>query len=56
MSLPAGWAKVVLIANLDPRMMMGMESQGMVLTAAANDGKVKLLQPGGEVNPGSVIS
>lgn len=47
---------VVFIANLAPRKMMGMESQGMILTASDGEGKVKLLQPAGEVDPGASIS
>ncbi|MBL7850979.1 MAG: methionine--tRNA ligase [Cyclobacteriaceae bacterium] len=48
--------QVVFIANLAPRKMMGLESQGMILTASDADGKVKLLQPAGEVDPGATIS
>jgi methionyl-tRNA synthetase len=48
--------QVTFIANLAPRKMMGLESQGMILTAADAEGKVKLLQPAGEVDPGAAIS
>lgn len=48
--------QVVFIANLAPRKMMGLESQGMILTASDADGKVKLLQPAGTVDPGATIS
>ncbi len=48
--------QVTFIANLAPRKMMGLESQGMILTASDAEGKVKLLQPAGEVNPGAAIS
>ncbi len=47
---------VVFIANLAPRKMMGLESHGMVLTASDGEGNLKLLQPGGAVEPGGVIS
>jgi len=47
---------VVFIANLAPRKMMGLESQGMILTASDGDGKVRLLQPAGDVEPGGTIS
>lgn len=47
---------VTFIANLAPRKMMGLESQGMILTASDAEGKVKLLQPAGEVDPGAAIS
>ena len=48
--------QVTIIANLAPRKMMGIESQGMVLMAEDSDGKLKLLQPSSEVFPGSVVS
>ncbi|WP_276374343.1 methionine--tRNA ligase [Chryseolinea sp. H1M3-3] len=48
--------QVTLIANLAPRKMMGIESQGMVLMAEDADGKLKLLQPSEAVFPGSVVS
>lgn len=47
---------VVFIANLAPRKMMGLESQGMILTASDGEGNVKLLQPEGNVDPGATIS
>lgn len=47
---------VIFIANLAPRKMMGLESQGMVLTATDSEGKVRLLQPAGDADPGSTIS
>ncbi len=42
--------QVTLIANLAPRKMMGIESQGMVLMAEDGDGKLKLLQPSEHCN------
>lgn len=48
--------QVTLLANLAPRKMMGIESQGMILTAEDPDGTLKLIQPAGEVSPGSTIS
>ena len=48
--------EVVVIANLEPRMMMGMESQGMILAAASENGDTVLLAPEREVPPGSKIS
>ena len=47
---------VVIIANLDPRMMMGFESQGMLLAASGSDGKPVILAPTGEVAPGTQIT
>jgi len=48
--------QVTLIANLAPRKMMGIESQGMVLMAEDGDGKLKLVQTSDIVYPGSVVS
>ena len=48
--------QVTFIANLAPRKMMGLESQGMILSAEDGDGKLTLLQPAGEVGPGSAVS
>ncbi len=47
--------RVVVLANLPPRKMMGLESQGMVL--AAGDGSVlSVLNPQKDMPPGSAIS
>lgn len=48
--------QVTFIANLAPRKMMGVESQGMILSAEDGDGKLKLLQPLGDVEPGSAVN
>lgn len=48
--------QVTFIANLAPRKMMGIESQGMILSAEDKDGKLRLLQPNDVVNPGSVVN
>ena len=48
--------EVVIIANLDPRMMMGMESQGMLLAAHGEDGVPVLIMPAKEVPFGAKIS
>lgn len=45
--------EIIVVANLEPRMLMGLESQGMLL-AAHNDHPV-LLQPEQEVAPGTLI-
>lgn len=47
--------QVTFIANLAPRKMMGIESQGMILMAEDN-GKLKLIQPVDDVTPGSMVS
>jgi len=48
--------QVTLLVNLAPRKIMGVESQGMILTVADKDGKLRLLQPSETVAPGSKIS
>src|SRR3989338_1394620 len=44
--------EIVIVANLEPRMLMGLESQGMLL-AADNDGRPIILMPEKSVPPGS---
>ena len=46
--------QVVIAANLEPKVLMGVESQGMLL--AANDGKPVLITTNEDVAPGSLIS
>jgi methionyl-tRNA synthetase len=48
--------QVVVVVNLAPRKMKGIESQGMILTAEDNEGKLRLLKPAEAVNPGSSVS
>jgi methionyl-tRNA synthetase len=48
--------QVVLVVNLAPRKMKGIESQGMILTAEDKDGKLRLLKPEETVAPGSSVS
>ncbi len=48
--------QVVLVINLAPRKMKGIESQGMILTAEDTDGKLRLLKPDEAVSPGSSVS
>jgi len=45
--------EIIIVANLEPRVLMGLESQGMLL--AANDDGPVLLMPEREVPPGSTI-
>lgn len=47
--------QVVVVANLQPAKLMGIESQGMVL-AASEDGPPVLLQPGAPVANGTRVS
>jgi methionine--tRNA ligase beta chain len=46
--------QIVIIANLEPRSMMGLESNGMVL-AAGDDEIVSLLAPDKDVPTGSTV-
>jgi methionyl-tRNA synthetase len=48
--------QVVVVVNLAPRKMKGIESQGMILTAEDRDGKLRLLKPEEVVSPGSSVS
>ncbi|MBI5856111.1 MAG: methionine--tRNA ligase [Sphingobacteriales bacterium] len=48
--------QVIVVTNLAPRKMKGIESQGMVLTAEDSDGKLQLLKPENTVAPGSNVS
>ena len=45
---------VPFVTNLEPRQMMGLESQGMIL-AASSEGKAVILMPDGDVPPGSTV-
>ena len=45
--------RIAVVANLAPRKMMGLESQGMVLMAEDREGSLHLMQSTGE--PGAVI-
>ncbi|MFH0714291.1 MAG: methionine--tRNA ligase subunit beta [Candidatus Diapherotrites archaeon] len=46
--------QIIIVANLEPRKLAGIESQGMLL-AADIDGKPVLLKPDVEVPDGSVV-
>ena len=46
--------QIVIVTNLEPRMLMGLESQGMLLAADIPEGPT-LLQPDAEVPPGTSI-
>jgi methionyl-tRNA synthetase len=48
--------QVTILVNLAPRKIMGIESQGMILMAADNDGKLKMLQPNEAVSAGATVS
>lgn len=48
--------QVMFVANLAPRKMMGMESQGMILMAEDAGGKLVLVHPASGVKAGSPVS
>ena len=48
--------QVVVVINLAPRKMKGIESQGMILTAEDINGKLQLLKPENPVDSGAMIS
>jgi methionyl-tRNA synthetase len=48
--------KVTVMANLAPRKIMGVESQGMLLFAENSDGKLVAVNPGQEAQNGAVIA
>jgi len=47
---------IVIVANLEPRTMLGLESNGMLLASHDADGAPVLLMPDRETPPGSAIS
>ncbi len=46
--------EIVVVTNLEPRMVMGLESNGMLLAASGDNGPV-ILMPEREVPPGSGV-
>ena len=46
---------VVIVANLQPRAIMGIESNGMVLAASPDDGKPMLIAIDGDPAPGTRV-
>jgi len=49
--------KCIVFTNLEPRIIMGIESQGMILAAVNGDkSKIQILQADGVVDPGWKIS
>ncbi len=48
--------QVTFLANLAPRKMMGLDSQGMILMAEDRDGKLALIAPGDPVWNGGTVS
>jgi methionyl-tRNA synthetase len=48
--------QVTVVVNLAPRKMKGIESNGMILMAEDNAGKLHFMNPGSNINPGATIS
>jgi methionyl-tRNA synthetase len=46
--------QIVLVCNLEPKALMGLESKGMLL-AASNEDQISLLIPDQEIPAGSVV-
>lgn len=49
-------SQIIIVANLEPRALMGHESNGMLLAARDGDGIPVLLRPQCAVPPGSKIN
>jgi methionyl-tRNA synthetase len=47
--------KVVIVANLRPAKLMGLESRGMILAASDDEGNLRILTPDGDIPEGSVV-
>ena len=46
---------IVVVYNLQPAKLMGQESQGMVLAASDDNGKLFIVTPAGDITSGSVV-
>ena len=46
---------IVIVANLEPRELMGIESNGMLLAARDDDGNLSLLTTDSNIAPGSSV-
>ena len=45
--------KCMFVVNLEPRLIRGIESQGMILAVSTEDGKFSLLEPNTEIPAGT---
>lgn len=43
----------MFVANLEPRVIKGLESEGMIMAVSTEDGKFSLLEPNSEIPPGT---
>ncbi|PXF22079.1 MAG: methionine--tRNA ligase, partial [Methanobacteriota archaeon] len=46
---------IVFVANLEPRKLRGILSEGMLLAAEDDDGNVRLVTVDGDISPGSSV-
>jgi methionyl-tRNA synthetase len=47
--------KIIIVANLEPRKLMGLESQGMLLAASTEEAGPILLIPDSRIDPGAEV-
>ncbi len=48
--------KIVIVANLKPALLMGLESQGMLLAASSDDGQsLAIMEPAAHLPEGSTV-
>lgn len=45
--------KCMFVTNLEPRVIRGLESQGMIMAVSTEDGKFSLLEPNDEIPAGT---
>lgn len=45
--------KCMFVANLEPRTIRGLESQGMIMAVSTEDGKFSLLEPNDDIPAGT---
>ena len=45
--------KCMFVANLEPRVIRGLESQGMILAVSTDGGKFSLIEPSADIPPGT---
>ncbi|MEI6494865.1 MAG: methionine--tRNA ligase subunit beta [bacterium] len=48
--------QIVVVANLEPRSLMGLESNGMIIAAHGEDGSAVIVEPDKDVPAGSSLS
>lgn len=48
--------QVIVVVNLAPRKMRGIESNGMILMAEGSDGQLHFVNPESTINPGSTVN